>query len=800
MNTPIIATRRLTRTFARYSILAVLTVLFWNVQFYQAQAQTAPSLGMAQSFAVLGASTVTNTGPTVVTGDLGVSPGTSVTGFPPGSVVGGSIHATDALAKEAQAANTTAYGNIAGQACTKSYDLPTDLSGQTLVPGVYCFSSSVGLTGVLTLNAQGDPNAVFIFKAGSTLITGSNAAVVLTPGGQQCNVFWNVGSSATLGTGTHFVGTILALASITLNTDASLFGRALAQTGAVTMDSNTVSVPTCAGPPANIPPTLAKDFSPATIAAGGKSLLTITLFNADIHPASLSAPLVDTFPKGLVVAGSGSTTCGGSVNANAGGTSVTLNGGTIPANGSCTVTVDVTAAAAGNLINSLAAGALRTSNGSNTAPAVATLTVTAGTTGGGGGTGSGGGGGTGSGGGGTGSGGGGTISPTLGKAFLPSSMPVHGVSKLVLTLSNPDKKMDKLTAPLTDNLPMGLTIDGVATTTCGGAVIAMKGSSYVTLKGGSIAAKSSCTVTVPVTADCAGNYYNAIHAGALQTNNGKNAQPALATLTVTAAAPAGGVPALWKYFWPGNVVPGGVSTLYIVLRNTDATPARLTAPFTDHLPTGMEAYGGGTSTCGGTLNASKGSQYVTLTGGAIPINTTCRIIVRVTATTNGKPSSVGKYVNQIGVGVLKTSNGSNRYPASGVLLVSADANQGPTLNKSFYPANIREGQNSTLTLILRNGVGHPAKLTAPFTDHMPRGMVVSGPASTTCGGVVVAGRGSSEVTLQGGSIPANGSCMVKVLVTADCASYWNQISVGALQTTNGSNKETYGAELRVAVN
>ena len=147
-----------------------------------ASAQTAPSLGAAQSFAVLGASTVTNTGASVITGDLGVSPGTAVTGFPPGLVVSGTIHSADAAALAAQDAVTTAYNSLVDQACTQDMT-GQDLGGQTLTAGVYCFSSSAQLTGTLTLNAQGNANAVFIFKMGSTITTASASSVVLTNGG-----------------------------------------------------------------------------------------------------------------------------------------------------------------------------------------------------------------------------------------------------------------------------------------------------------------------------------------------------------------------------------------------------------------------------------------------------------------------------------------------------------------------------------------------------------------------------------------------------------------------------------------
>jgi len=237
-----------------------------------AAAQTAPSLGAADTFAVLAGSTVTNTGPSVITGDVGVSPGSAITGFPPGVIVNGTTHAGDANALAAQNSTTLAYVLLAGQPCTM--DLTgQDLGGMVLTPGVYCFSTSAQLTGTLTLNAQGNSAAVFIFKTGSTITTASNSSVVMINGGTRCNVFWQIGSSATLGTGTSFAGNILALTSITLTTGAGVFnGRTLARNGAVTLDTNTVTTVGCAvaappppppppGPPSPAPvPTLPQAF------------------------------------------------------------------------------------------------------------------------------------------------------------------------------------------------------------------------------------------------------------------------------------------------------------------------------------------------------------------------------------------------------------------------------------------------------------------------------------------------------------------------------------------------------------
>jgi hypothetical protein len=199
-------------------------------------------LGTASSFSVLGGSTVTNTGPTTMFGDLGLAPGSSVTGAPH---VLGATHVDDAVAIQAKTELTTAYNDAAGRPTEGSAG--TDLSGQTFTAGVRTASSSLLLSsGSVILDAQGDPNAVFIFQVGTTLITGSNTTVQLINGAQACNVFWQVGSSATLGTGTKFVGTVMAAETITAGTAATIHGRLLAQTAAVNLDTNTITQSNCA--------------------------------------------------------------------------------------------------------------------------------------------------------------------------------------------------------------------------------------------------------------------------------------------------------------------------------------------------------------------------------------------------------------------------------------------------------------------------------------------------------------------------------------------------------------------------
>lgn len=196
------------------------------------------TLGTASTFAVLAGSTITCTGAGVIIGDIGVSPGTAIVLGATPCTVSGTIHAGDAVAAQAQTDALAAYGALSSATCTTIEPAVADIGGQTLTPGVYCFPSSAAITGTLTL----DGNGVYIFEIGSTLITASSSNVVLINGATANNVFWQVGSSATLGTFSVFKGTIIAFTSITATTGATVDGRLIALNGAVTLDTNTITV------------------------------------------------------------------------------------------------------------------------------------------------------------------------------------------------------------------------------------------------------------------------------------------------------------------------------------------------------------------------------------------------------------------------------------------------------------------------------------------------------------------------------------------------------------------------------
>jgi LPXTG-motif cell wall-anchored protein len=260
-----------------------------------AGATTSVGLGSAGAYSVLGGSTVTNTGASTLHGSLGLDPGTDVTGFtfsaPPGlGQVLGEVNIDNAAAELAKSDLTAAYLDAQSRALTTA---PVgELAGLTLLPGVHGSASSLLLSGTLILDAQGDPTSVFIIKAGAELTAASGSSVQLIGEAQACNVFWQVGSSATIGSGASFVGTIMAQESVTVVTSATIEGRALAQTGAVTLDTNTIFQPGC------------------DLAAGGgdDTTTTTTASDDDALPATGAGPVLPVLIGGLaLLVGGGGT-------------------------------------------------------------------------------------------------------------------------------------------------------------------------------------------------------------------------------------------------------------------------------------------------------------------------------------------------------------------------------------------------------------------------------------------------------------------------------------------------------------
>jgi hypothetical protein len=298
------------------------------------------NLGTATAFGVLGASTVTNTGPSNITGDLGLSPGTSITGFPPGIVLG-TIEPTTAVATQAQADLTTAY-NVAASLTPTTTGL-SDLVGLSLTPGVYS-GPTLSLSGDLTL--AGTAQSVWVFQTDSTLVTASASRILLTGGATACNVFWKVSSSATLGTASQFVGTVMANQSITANTSATVQGRLLADNGAVTLDSNVITRPVgCADASTTVvlaSPTITSGAPTATAAVGTPYTSTITASGTPTASFRVSA---GSLPTGLTLDATTGLISGTPTTAGSYTFTVTASNGVAP-DTSAAYTVTVASAAA----------------------------------------------------------------------------------------------------------------------------------------------------------------------------------------------------------------------------------------------------------------------------------------------------------------------------------------------------------------------------------------------------------------------------------------------------------------------
>ncbi len=396
-----------------------------------------------------------------------------------------------------------------------------------------------------------------------------------------------------------------------------------------------------------VAPTVAKSFTPATITVGQTSTLTITLTNASAVPIT-DAGFSDTYPANLVnaAAPNASTTCAlGATNAIAGGTSISFMGGTIPANGSCTVSVVVTSAITGNYVNTIPAGGVVTGNaGANALPATATLVVNR------------------------------LPAPVPTKAFNPAAIPVGQLSTLTLTLTNPNA-VAIVGAAFTDTYPAGVVNAAApnASTTCGGTVTAGAGGPAVGLVNGTIPASGSCTVTVTVTSNAAGVYVNSLPAGGLLSTNAQpSAVAATATLSVNNLVAMG----VTKTIAPGLITPGGAALMTITLSNSNALPI-VGAQFTDTYPAGLvnnNPPNAATTCAGGTATAVASGGSVALTGGTIPANGSCTVTVTVTSPVSGA------YLNTIPAGGVTATNAPpSTLPASASLIV-AFATPVPTLS------------------------------------------------------------------------------------------------------------------------
>ncbi|MBK9927461.1 MAG: sortase [Anaerolineales bacterium] len=518
-----------------------------------------------------------------------------------------------------------------------------------------------------------------------------------------------------------------------------------------------------------------KEFSPISITSGGISRLSVTIFNPNLFPMSNAAwadNLVGVQP-GISIANpvNLTNTCNGTVIAPANGTSLSLSGGSVPAQvgstpGSCTVSIDVTSTTPGNLINTIPANGLSGTGGdgtiTNTTPASATLRV-------------------------------GTVqSPLIQKLFTPNTMWVGETSQLTLAIYNADPNVALTQTTVTDNLPANVVLANpvsATTNSCGASatLTAISGSGSFTLNNAVVAPGSVCLITVNVTSTTPGAYVNAIPVGAVQTDQGvTNQGPALAPLNIQGVG-------LAKSFSPENFEAGSTTTLTITVQNPTSTP--LTGVnLSDVLPGTVLTVvpGSANTTCGGTASTTL-PRTVTLTGGTVPAGTTttpgtCTITVQVTAPANATAES---FLNTIPAGAMTTTQGiTNILPATApVTIYSTGAGVGA--QKTFTPDTIQPGENSLLTIT----VTAPADSNLTnfsIVDNLPANVTISNSSpsslSASCGpsAVLTAVTGSSSVSLTNGAILAGATCQINVYVTSTVAGvYTNTINPANVSNNEG---------------
>jgi len=511
------------------------------------------------------------------------------------------------------------------------------------------------------------------------------------------------------------------------------------------------------------PPSIAKAFNPTSIPLNGTTTLTLTITNPATNTvAETGVAFTDTLPTGLVVSTPNglSNTCNGTATAVAGSTSITLTGGSIAANTSCTVVVNVTGTTAGQYTNTT--GAVSSTNGGTGNTASANLTVVS--------------------------------PPTITKSFNPTSIALNANSTLSFTIVNPNTFSALSGVAFTDSLPAGLVVAAIPNVTgsCGsGTITATAGSGSISLSGGTLtappAAGSSCTFSVDVTGTTAGVKNNTVQVSSTEGGIGNASN---ASLTVIAP------PTISKAFNPTSIALNATSTLSFTITNPNTASALSGVAFTDNLPAGVvvAAIPNVTGSCGsGTITAPAGSGSISLSGGTLTaspaVGSTCTFSVDVAGTTAGSKSNTTGAVTSIEGGTGTTSN-------TAVLTVVAP----PVIAKAFNPTTIPLNGTTTLTFTITNPAANTvAEAGVAFTDTLPTGLVVSTPngLSNTCNGTATAVAGSTSISLTGGSIAVNTSCTVVVNVTGTASGQYTN-TTGAVTSTNGGTGNTASANLTVA--
>jgi len=684
-------------------------------------------LGTASSFAVLASSTVTNTGASVITGNLGVSPGTALTGFGP-AVINGTIHAGDAVAAQAQGDLHTAYNILAGKAVTTNLT-GQNLGGLTLTPGVYHFNTSAQLSGTLTLDAQGNPNAEFDFQIGSTLTTATGSAVRIINSGSDGNVFWQVGSSATLGTATAFEGSILAFSSITVNTGSSIVdGRALALSGAVTLADNAISVP-----PAGV--------------EGANETYTITVKNNDAVNDATGVTMTDLLPANATfvsaIDGSGATITRS-------GNTLTDAIGNLAHTATDTITVVVTPTAAGSMTNTATVEGNQTDTNQTNNTAMVTTNVN------------------------------GSVGPVIDLSITKTAAPTTGTvgvnETYTIVVKNNDTTNDATGVVMTDALPTNATFVSATDTTSGATLTPTGG--VLSDAVGNLAHTATDTITVVVTPTAAGSMTNTATVEGNQADTNQANNSATVTTNVNGAVTPAIDLSITKTATPTTGMVGVNETYTIVVKNNDTTNDATGVSMIDVLPanatfvSAVDGSGGTITQSGNTLTDAIGSLLHTASD-------TITVVVTPTAT--------GTITNMATVeGSQADTNQANNSASVTTTVNAAVTAIDLSITKTASPTTGTAGVNETYTIVVKNDDTSNNATGVSMTDVLPANATYVSATDGNGGTVTQSGNMLSDAI---GNLAHTATDTITVVVTPTAAGLMtNTASVeGSQPDTNQSN-------------
>jgi mucin-19 len=573
---------------------------------------------------------------------------------------------------------------------------------------------------------------------------------ISTPNGQTgtCG-----GGTITATAGTNVIGlsggSLAANASCTFSVNVTGISAGLQNntTGNVTSTEGGTGGTASASINVAAPPSIAKVFSPATIALNATTSLTFTITNPAANTVALTGvTFSDTLPTGLTVANASATVCGGTLTTSA-PTGITLTGATIAVNSQCQFSVTVTGAASGQFTNTT--GNVTSTNGGTGNTAAANLTVAA--------------------------------APSITKAFGAASIPLNGTTSLTFTIQNPNTNLALAGIAFTDSLPTGLVVASTPnlTNTCGGTATAAGGSSSVSLFAGTVSASASCTVSVNVTGATGGVKNNSVQVTSTEGGTGNTSN---ASITVV------GAPVIIKAFGAAGIPLNGSTSLSFTIQNNNTTTTLTGVGFSDTLPAGLviSTPNGQTGTCGGgTITATAGTNVISLSGGSPAASSSCTFSVNVTGISAGLQNNT--------TGTVTSTEGGTGGTASASINVVAP----PSIAKIFNPATISLNATTSLTFTITNPAANATALTGvAFIDTLPVGITVANASATVCGGTLTT-TAPTGIALTGATIATNSQCQFSVTVTgAASGAYTN--TTGNVTSTNGGTGNTASANLTVA--